>query len=798
MNKIIDCFPFFNEKELLELRVKMLDPYVDLFVISEANRTHSGLPKEYNLKKLIKELDLPEQKIRILEVDLYSPEAEESSYIDFCHATSAKSSEDTISWTRERLQRDALSKIIDEFDDNDVFIMSDCDEIIDPNAVEFLTNFARNNPDITIRVPLRLLESRADLEVVNLDGSPVYWDESMFLCMKHHIKKTEITLLKANKTPNEFSPWHSKYIYHEGKRIENLGWHFTWMGNIERKLYKSKSFIHHSNLNVVNNVSQDTIAFLSSHLSKEINTEKKYKLQKIDHSLLPKKIFELPRVKEFLLPQENTKERSMKDFKIINCFLYNGDKDLLEFRIKLLYDYVDCFIIAEGDHTVSGIPKPHSCLDNLNNLGIPEEKIKVVEINFPTEISDPLARESFLWDSMKDYISNTDLCYITDEDEMPNPLYFDYYTGTLKKYISSVFRVPMVRLSSRVDMCLEENNKEIQWFESYLCSGEIIKKHKISSIRNPKYSAVYHVYLKDNDKIENAGWKLEWMGNRERKKEKYRSSKEYINHSTLGRRLRLEFLDNYDPVVGCVDPLSTKNIKLKKYDIDKLPDLLKNTPKFLDFFLPGPALIVKEQKPLVYGDECLPYLKFNKEPMNSVFIVDNFYEDPYAVREFAMNQEYEEDGEGRGYIGRRTIKQFFPPGIKERFEEIIGEPIIKWEEHGFNGRFQYNVAGQKLVYHCDEQKWAGLIYLTPDPPYQAGTRLLAHKKTRVRFNKEPRIMECFNQHTFLDGTPFETVDHVGNVFNRLVIYRGGLIHAASEYFGWNIENARLWHMFFFD
>jgi hypothetical protein len=214
--------------------------------------------------------------------------------------------------------------------------------------------------------------------------------------------------------------------------------------------------------------------------------------------------------------------------------------------------------------------------------------------------------------------------------------------------------------------------------------------------------------------------------------------------------------------------------------------------------LPPLTADVKKQEPLKFDSTHLPYLKFNTTPMNSVYIIDNFYADPYAVREFAMNQEYEENGEGKGYTGKRTFKQFFPPGLKEQFEKIIGEPIVKWEEHGFNGRFQYNVAGEKLVYHCDEQKWAGLIYLTPNAPYQAGTRLLGHKKSRVRFNKEPRIMECFNQESFLDGTPFETVDHVGNVFNRLVIYRGGLIHSASEYFGWNKENARLWHMFFFD
>jgi len=175
--------------------------------------------------------------------------------------------------------------------------------------------------------------------------------------------------------------------------------------------------------------------------------------------------------------------------------------------------------------------------------------------------------------------------------------------------------------------------------------------------------------------------------------------------------------------------------------------------------------------------------------------VDDFYDDPYSVREFAMRQEFFDDP---GYIGKRTRKQFFFPGLKEKFEQIMGMKITNWESHGMNGRFQHNVAGENTTWHTDFQRWAGLIYLTPDAPFQAGTRMAAYKKNKVRHCSHPRIMDCFNQITFLDGTIYEDVDIVGNVFNRLVIYDGGLIHAAMEYFGDSIENCRMWHMFFFD
>lgn len=183
-----------------------------------------------------------------------------------------------------------------------------------------------------------------------------------------------------------------------------------------------------------------------------------------------------------------------------------------------------------------------------------------------------------------------------------------------------------------------------------------------------------------------------------------------------------------------------------------------------------------------------------------VIIVDNFYKDPHAVRKFALEQEYHDDA---GYIGRRTRKQFFIPGTREAFEDLLGIKITEWESHGMNARFQHNWSGEKLVYHCDDQTWAGMIYLTPDAPPECGTTMWRHKETKIHHNSQidwesGQGLKVFNQRTFLDRTPYEPVDVAGNVFNRLVLFSGGNIHSASEYFGDCKENCRLWHMFFFD
>lgn len=178
-----------------------------------------------------------------------------------------------------------------------------------------------------------------------------------------------------------------------------------------------------------------------------------------------------------------------------------------------------------------------------------------------------------------------------------------------------------------------------------------------------------------------------------------------------------------------------------------------------------------------------------------IFIVDDFYSDPYAVREYALQQEFIEDL--RYYKGKRTQEKFFVPGTKKSFEEIIGQKITLWDEYDMNGVFQTCNAEDPLVYHTDLQQWAGMVYLTPDAPFECGTSTYAHKKTKARHVDHAGYESAF-EGGFYDSTKFELVDVVGNVFNRLVIFNGKCIHSASKYFGKGLEDSRLFHMFFFD
>ena len=187
--------------------------------------------------------------------------------------------------------------------------------------------------------------------------------------------------------------------------------------------------------------------------------------------------------------------------------------------------------------------------------------------------------------------------------------------------------------------------------------------------------------------------------------------------------------------------------------------------------------------------------KLNEDPSPTLWVIDNFYEDPLAVRNFALSLDYHFSDYHRG---RRTEHQYEIPGTKERFETIIGKKVTNWmETHGMCGRFQHCTCEDALVYHADAQTWAATVYLTPDAPYECGTSLLAHKETRIRHVDTPGSDVIWAK-KHLDPTPWDHIDVVANVFNRLVIWDAKCPHAASKYFGYDKYDFRLFHMFFFD
>ena len=203
---------------------------------------------------------------------------------------------------------------------------------------------------------------------------------------------------------------------------------------------------------------------------------------------------------------------------------------------------------------------------------------------------------------------------------------------------------------------------------------------------------------------------------------------------------------------------------------------------------------VKKEEPEMLPP-ALPFY-INTSAYKRLFVVDNFYSNPDEIRNYALTQvEYEEDI--RYYKGLRSKTTYKPIGIKQAFEDIIGQPITVWDEHCYNGVFQIVRAQDPQVYHYDLQRWAAMIYLSPNIPAQSGTRTHRSLINGARHQFDAGVDDAFNGN-FYDSTKWETIDSVGGVYNRLVIMDAQAVHSAGPYFGGDMYSGRLTHLFFFD
>lgn len=180
----------------------------------------------------------------------------------------------------------------------------------------------------------------------------------------------------------------------------------------------------------------------------------------------------------------------------------------------------------------------------------------------------------------------------------------------------------------------------------------------------------------------------------------------------------------------------------------------------------------------------------------SMIVVDNFYGNVDGVRSFALSQPFDVRG---NYPGART-KTFINEDVKNAIKGVVwsaGGGVTNWfEQDGLTGSFQIAVAQDRTWIHADNfNTWAGVCYLTPNAPHTAGTGLFRHRetgRTRPLGRDDKTVYEGY------DYTKWDMYDRVGNVYNRLILYRGDLFHASLDYFGDNLHNGRLFQVFFFN
>ena len=243
--KIFDCFMYFDEEILLDLRMNILDKYVDYFVIVESTFTHKG--EERKLHFNYKRFEKFENKIIYLVYDEKPKDIKEILKNDIEPDISNKFIINAL--LRENGQRNFIINGLKDADDDDYVLVSDVDEI--PNLEE--VDFSKFNQ--------KILLFRQDMFYYkfNLNLPNFSWTGTKGCKKRNFISPQWLRNIKDRKYNFlRFDTFFSKTKYMNIKIIDNGGWHFTNLKNAKEIEYKLKSYLHHREFDV-NPISSDEI-----------------------------------------------------------------------------------------------------------------------------------------------------------------------------------------------------------------------------------------------------------------------------------------------------------------------------------------------------------------------------------------------------------------------------------------------------------------------------------------------------------------------------------------------------------
>jgi hypothetical protein len=214
MRKVYDCFTFFNELDLLELRLSECYDSADYFVIAEANKTFSGNDKRFILEDNWDRYKAFHDKIIYIKVE------------DMPEGPNA--------WAREYHQRNALIRGLSSASDNDVVALTDCDEVLRPRTL----NILRNDTEHSIWICRH----------------PMFYFKLNYLMTQprsYHVNP--MAVLKKNLSSfqnlrNHMVSWAYRqpddYNTNEVCTIQHSGWHFTYLGDTAHAATKLLNFAH--------------------------------------------------------------------------------------------------------------------------------------------------------------------------------------------------------------------------------------------------------------------------------------------------------------------------------------------------------------------------------------------------------------------------------------------------------------------------------------------------------------------------------------------------------------------------
>jgi beta-1,4-mannosyl-glycoprotein beta-1,4-N-acetylglucosaminyltransferase len=208
-SKIYDCFLFFNELELLEIRLNELYDHVDKFVLVESSETFRGAPKPLYYqenKHLLKRFT--DKIIHVI--------------VDGHYETNS-------AWDREAFQRNQIMAGLKDCMPDDIILISDVDEIIRPSSLLEMSETLSKIPENNLKLVL-FRQTLYRYYFNRFDHKDNPWPGTIALFYKDF----------ANQCPDYLRNIRDKTPF----VIYNSGWHFTYMGGHQRVVAKLAAFSH--------------------------------------------------------------------------------------------------------------------------------------------------------------------------------------------------------------------------------------------------------------------------------------------------------------------------------------------------------------------------------------------------------------------------------------------------------------------------------------------------------------------------------------------------------------------------
>ena len=230
--KIFDCFMYFDEEIVLNLRLNILDEYVDYFVIVESKFNHKGEERDllFNKEKFNKFKD----KIIYLIHDEIPPKVEKVNIDDDENTKDTKYIMNAL--YRENGQRNYIVNGLSNASEDDMVIISDVDEIPKLDDVDFNK---LNNKIILFKQDMFYYKFNLHLPNFKWTGPKA--------CRKKNLTSPQwLRNVKERKYPFfRIDTFFSNKKYMNIKIINNGGWHFSNIKTAKEIEHKLRSYLHH-------------------------------------------------------------------------------------------------------------------------------------------------------------------------------------------------------------------------------------------------------------------------------------------------------------------------------------------------------------------------------------------------------------------------------------------------------------------------------------------------------------------------------------------------------------------------